>query len=38
MGIYRYVASRDQLLTRLIVDAYGDLAEAIELSAALVGL
>lgn len=29
-GIYRYVASRDELLTRLIVDAYGDLADAVE--------
>lgn len=29
-GIYRYVESRDELLTRLIVDAYGDLADAVE--------
>lgn len=29
-GIYRYVASRDELLTRLIVSGYGELADAIE--------
>lgn len=28
-GIYRYVESRDDLLTRLIVDAYSSLAEAV---------
>lgn len=28
-GIYRYVASRDDLLTRLIVDAYRSLADAV---------
>lgn len=28
-GIYRYVDSRDELLTRLIVDAYSSLAEAV---------
>ncbi|GAA4524401.1 TetR/AcrR family transcriptional regulator [Brachybacterium paraconglomeratum] len=28
-AIYRYVASRDELLTLLIVDAYGDLADAV---------
>lgn len=34
-AIYRYVASRDELLTLLIVDAYEDLAAAVE--AALAG-
>jgi AcrR family transcriptional regulator len=29
-GIYRYVASRDELLTRLIVQAYDDLGAALE--------
>lgn len=29
-GVYRYVASRDELLTLLIVDAYDRLAAAIE--------
>ena len=29
-GLYRYFASRDELLTALIVDAYADLARAIE--------
>jgi AcrR family transcriptional regulator len=29
-ALYRYFASRDELLTALIVDAYGDLAEAIS--------
>ena len=29
-GIYRYVASRDELLTLLIVDAYDDLGAALE--------
>lgn len=29
-GIYRYVASRDDLLTRLIVQAYADLGAAVE--------
>lgn len=29
-AIYRYVASRDELLTLLIVDAYGDLADAVD--------
>ena len=29
-AIYRYVASRDELLTLLIVDAYEDLAAAVE--------
>lgn len=34
-AIYRYVASRDELLTLLIVDAYGSLADAVD--AALAG-
>lgn len=34
-AIYRYVGSRDELLTLLIVDAYGDLADAVD--AALAG-
>ena len=29
-AIYRYYASRDELLTALIVDAYGDLADRLE--------
>lgn len=29
-AVYRYVADRDALLTRLLVDAYGDLAEHVE--------
>jgi AcrR family transcriptional regulator len=29
-AIYRYYASRDELITALIVDAYGDLAVALE--------
>lgn len=29
-GLYRYYASRDDLLTDLIADAYGDLATALE--------
>ena len=29
-AIYRYVSSRDELLTLLIVDAYGDLADAVD--------
>ena len=29
-AVYRYVASRDELLTLLIVDAYNDLADALE--------
>ncbi len=29
-AIYRYYASRDELLTDLIVDAYGDLADRLE--------
>jgi AcrR family transcriptional regulator len=29
-AVYRYVASRDELLTLLIIDAYGALADAVE--------
>lgn len=29
-AVYRYVASRDELLTLLLVDAYNDLADAVE--------
>src|SRR5919112_3925260 len=29
-AIYRYFASRDELLTTLVVDAYGDLAETLR--------
>ena len=29
-AVYRYVASRDDLLTLLIVDAYTDLADAVD--------
>src|SRR3954451_3948267 len=29
-AVYRYFASRDELLTALIVDAYADLADAVE--------
>lgn len=36
-GIYRYVSSRDELLTWLIVDAYGDLADAVEAAVAGAG-
>ncbi len=35
-GIYRYVASRDELLTLLIVDAYDALGEAVESAEAAV--
>lgn len=35
-GIYRYVDSRDELLTRLIVHAYTSLAERVELAHAAV--
>jgi len=31
-AVYRYVASRDDLLTLLIVDAYTDLADAVDLA------
>ncbi|WP_345043262.1 TetR/AcrR family transcriptional regulator [Georgenia daeguensis] len=33
-ALYRYFASRDELLTALIVDAYGDLAETISTATA----
>lgn len=36
-GIYRYVASRDELLTRLIVDAYSSLAERVAQAHGQVG-
>lgn len=29
-AVYRYVASRDELLTRLIIEAYDDLGDAVE--------
>lgn len=32
-GIYRYVASRDELLTRLLIEAYDSLGEAAERAA-----
>lgn len=32
-GLYRYFASRDDLVTALILDAYNDLAEALETAA-----
>jgi AcrR family transcriptional regulator len=32
-AVYRYVASRDELLTLLIVDAYTELADAVDLAA-----
>ncbi|TPG33847.1 TetR/AcrR family transcriptional regulator [Mycolicibacterium hodleri] len=32
-AVYRYVASRDDLLTLLIVDAYNDLADAVDRAA-----
>lgn len=35
-GIYRYVGSRDELLTLLIVDAYNSLGEAVEAAEAAV--
>jgi AcrR family transcriptional regulator len=35
-AVYRYVASRDELLTRLIIDAYDSLGEAAETSEAAV--
>ena len=36
-AVYRYVASRDELLTLLIVDAYTDLADAVDRAAAAEG-
>lgn len=35
-GMYRYFASRDELLTALIIDAYNHLGEAVELADASV--
>ena len=29
-AVYRYVSSRDELLTLLLVDAYSDLADAVD--------
>jgi AcrR family transcriptional regulator len=31
-AVYRYVSSRDELLTLLLVDAYSDLADAVDLA------
>ena len=36
-AVYRYVASRDELLTRLIIDAYNSLGSAAEAAEAAVG-
>jgi AcrR family transcriptional regulator len=36
-AVYRYVASRDELLTRLIIDAYDSLGEAAEAAEAAAG-
>src|SRR5262245_66653849 len=36
-AVYRYVASRDDLLTRLIIDAYDSLGAAAEAGEAAVG-
>lgn len=36
-AVYRYVASRDDLLTRLIIDAYNSLGAAAEAAAATAG-
>src|SRR3954465_11101191 len=35
-ALYRYFASRDELLTALIIDAYNDMGEAAEKAAAAV--
>jgi len=32
-ALYRYFASRDELLTELVIDAYGDLADALRAAA-----
>ena len=32
-ALYRYFASRDELLTELVIDAYGDLAESLRAAA-----
>jgi AcrR family transcriptional regulator len=36
-AVYRYVASRDDLLTLLLVDAYSELADAVEKAGAAAG-
>jgi AcrR family transcriptional regulator len=36
-AVYRYVASRDDLLTLLLVDAYSELADAVDRAAAATG-
>jgi len=36
-AVYRYVASRDDLLTLLLVDAYSELADAIDLAGVAAG-
>ncbi len=36
-AVYRYVASRDELLTLLLVDAYSDLADAVDRARETVG-
>ena len=36
-AVYRYVASRDDLLTLLLVDAYSELADAVDRAAAAAG-
>lgn len=36
-AVYRYVASRDELLTLLLVDAYSDLADTVERARETVG-
>lgn len=36
-AVYRYVSSRDELLTLLLLDAYGDLAETVERARDAVG-
>ena len=36
-AVYRYVSSRDELLTLLLVDAYSDLADAVDRARETVG-
>ena len=36
-GVYRYLSSRDELLTLLLVDAYSDLADAVDRARETVG-
>ena len=36
-AVYRYVASRDDLLTLLLVDAYSELADAVDRAGATAG-